>query len=135
MKNFTLLMVAFLTFSYSFAQEPNLQETEEINVIIEQLLEDAEESINSINFDQALRELNRALELSRAIEHDRLIALSSSIMAQLHYVRHEHDRAATELQRAISIQREINDEAGLAYSYLNYGKIFTAKRIFERATE
>ena len=135
MKNFILLMVAYLSFSFSYAQENNLQEADGLNATIEQLLKDAEESINSVDFDQALRELNRALELSRAVNHPRLIALTSSLMAQLHYVRHEHDKAATELQRAISIQREINDEAGLAYSYLNYGKIFTAKRIFERATE
>ena len=135
MKNFILLMVAFLFFSFSFPQEKNLQETEEINATIEQLLEDAEESINSVNFDKALRELNTALELSRSIDHPRLIALSSSILAQLHYVRHESDKAATELQRAISIQREIEDEEGLAYSYLNFGKIFTAKQVFDRATE
>ncbi|MCX2836725.1 ATP-binding protein [Salinimicrobium sp. MT39] len=135
MKNFTLLMVAFLYFSFSYSQGKSLQEVDEINATIEQLLENAEESINSIHFDQALRELNTALELSRSIDHPRLIALSSSILAQLYYVRHEHDRAATELQRAISIQREIEDEEGLAYSYLNFGKIFTAKKIFDRATE
>lgn len=135
MKNFTLLMVAFLFFSFSYPQENNLQEEDEINATIEQLLEDAEESINSYHFDKALRELNTALELSRSIDHQRLIALSSSILAQLHYVRHENEKAATELQRAIAIQREIEDEEGLAYSYLNFGKIFTAKRIFERATE
>ncbi len=37
-------------------------------------------------------------------------------------LRHDNDKAATELQRAISIQREIGDEVGLAYSYLNYRK-------------
>ncbi|WP_324720590.1 hybrid sensor histidine kinase/response regulator [Salinimicrobium sp. HB62] len=135
MKNFTLLMVAILFYSFSFAQENNLQEVDELNATIEQLLEDAEESINSVRFDQALRELNTALELSRTINHPRLIALSSSLLAQLHYVRHENDKAATELQRAISLQREINDEEGLAYSYLNFGKIFTAKQVFDRATE
>lgn len=135
MKNFILLMVVLCSFSFSNAQENNLQESDGLNATIEQLLRDAEESINSVNFDQALRELNHALELSRAVNDPRLIALSSSLMAQLHYVRHEHDKAATELQRAISIQREIGDEAGLAYSYLNYGKIFTAKKVFERATE
>ncbi|WZL88059.1 response regulator [Salinimicrobium sp. 3283s] len=135
MKNFTLLMVAFLYFSFSYSQGKSLQEVDEINTTIEQLLENAEESINSIHFDQALRELNTALELSRSIDHPRLIALSSSILAHLYYVRHENERAATELQRAISIQREIEDEEGLAYSYLNFGKIFTAKKIFDRATE
>lgn len=128
-------MVAFLQISFSYAQERNLQEIDEIKASVEILLDNAEESINSVHFDQALRELNMALDLSRSINHQQLIALSSSLMAQLHYVRNENEKAATELQRAISIQREIEDEAGLAYSYLNYGKIFTARRISERATE
>ncbi|MGB7784599.1 MAG: response regulator [Salinimicrobium sp.] len=136
MKKIALCIVVFLWFSFSYAlQENNLQETDEINATIEQLLSDAEESINMVDFDTALKQLNRALDLSRTINHPRLTALSSSIMAQLYYVRHENDKAATELQRAISIQREIGDEAGLAYSYLNYGKIFTAKKEFDRAEE
>ncbi len=136
MKKIALCIVVFLAFSFSYAQqEKNLQETDEINATIEQLLSDAEESINMVDFDMALKQLNRALDLSRTINHPRLTALASSIMAQLYYVRHENDKAATELQRAISIQREIGDEEGLAYSYLNYGKIFTAKKEFDRADE
>ena len=136
MKKIALCLVAFLWFSFSYAQqENNLQETDEINATIEQLLSDAEESIKMVDFDLALKQLNRALDLSRTIDHPRLSALASSIMAQLYYVRHENDKAATELQRAISIQREIGDEAGLAYSYLNYGKIFTSKKEYERADE
>ncbi|MGB7841349.1 MAG: hybrid sensor histidine kinase/response regulator, partial [Salinimicrobium sp.] len=134
MKKIALYIVAFLTFSSSYAlQEKNLQETDEINATIEKLLSAAEESINRVDFDMALKQLNRALDLSRKIDHPRLIALTSSMMAQLYYVRNENDKATTELQRAISIQREIGDEAGLAYSYLNFGKIFNAKNDYERA--
>ncbi len=79
-------MVAFLLFSFSYAQEKNLQEIDEINATIEQLLKDAEESINSVDFDQALRELIPLLNCRSSINHPRLIALSSSIMAQLYYV-------------------------------------------------
>ncbi|GAB2767593.1 hybrid sensor histidine kinase/response regulator [Salinimicrobium soli] len=136
MKKIILCVVAFLVFSFSYAhQEKNLQEIEEINATIEQLLSDAEESINSMDLDTALKQLNTALELSRTIDHPRLTALSSSIMAQLYYVRHENDKAATELQRAISIQRSIDDQPGLAYSYVNYGKIFIAKKDLKRAEE
>lgn len=131
-----ICVVALLVFSFSYAyQEKNLQEVNEINATIEQLLSDAEESINVVDFDKALKQLNTALELSRTIGHSRLTALSSSIMAQLHYVRHDYDKAATELQRAIMIQREIGDDAGLAYSYLNNGKLFNAKGDYERAKE
>ena len=82
MKKIVLYIVAFLSFSFSYAlQENNLQETDEINATIEQLLSDAEESINMVDFDMALKQVNRALELSRAINHPRLTALASSIMA------------------------------------------------------
>lgn len=136
MKKFIFFVVAFLTISFSSAYEGStLQEVDQINATIEQLLNDAEESINSVDFDQALKELNTALELSKTINHPKFTALSSSIMAQLHYVRKEYEKAATELRRAISIQRKIEDTAGLAYSYLNFGKIFSSKHDFERAGE
>ena len=128
-------MVAFLFFSFSYPREKDLQEVDEVNATIEQLLSDAEESINIVDFDKALKQLNTALELSKTIGHSRLTALSSSIMAQLYYVRHENEKASTELQRAISIQREIGDKEGLAFSYLNYGKIFNARKDFDRAKE
>lgn len=136
MKNLSLSVVAFLSFFWSYAmQEEGPKEIDQTNAYIEQLLDDAEESINSVNFDRALKQLNKALTLSKDIKHSRLIALSSSIMAQLYYVRHEYEEAAVELQRAIAIQREIGDEAGLAYSYLNYGKLFSIRRLPERAKE
>ncbi|MEG9327979.1 response regulator [Salinimicrobium catena] len=136
MNKFIICVVALLLFSFSYAnQEKTLQEREEITATIEQLLSDAEESINSVDFDMALQQLNTALELSRSIDHPRLTALSSSIMSQLYYVRHEYDKAATELQRAISIQRRIQDEEGLAPSYVSYGKIFIQKKNPERASE
>lgn len=136
MNKFLICVVALLIFSNSYAiQEENLLEKEEVIVTIEQLLSDAEESINSVEFETALTQLQTALELSRSIDHQRLTALSSSMMAQLYYVRHEFDKAATELQRAISIQRSIQDKEGLAYSYVNYGKIFTQKKEYDRAQE
>ena len=135
MKKLTLCVVAFLFFSFSYARENDLQEVDEVNATIEQLLSDAEKSINIVDFDKALRQLNTALELSKTIGHSRLTALSSSIMAQLYYVRHEYEKASTEIQRAISIQREIGDQEGLAFSYLNFGKIFNAKNDFDRARE
>ncbi len=134
MKKRTIFLVLFLLLQLSGKAE-SIQEKDQINATIEQLLGDAEESINSVDFDTALRQLNSALELSRSIDHQRYIALSSSIMAQLHYVRQELDQAATELQRAILIQRQIEDQKGLAYSYVLYGKIFISKKNRDRAEE
>ncbi len=136
MNKIAFCVVAILFFSFSYAaQDKTLEEKENINTTIEKLLSDAEESINSVEFDKALSQLSTALELAKSSNHLRFTALSSSMMAQLHYVRHEYSKAATELQRAISIQREIGDEEGLAYSYVNYGKIFTQKNNYERANE
>ncbi|GHA46468.1 histidine kinase [Salinimicrobium marinum] len=136
MRNLSLCFVAFFLFLTVFANQVNqVQEKDEINATIEQFLSNAEQSINELDFDEALNQLNTALELSRSINHQKYIALSSSLLAQLYYVRHENDKAVTEIQRAVAIQREIEDEIGLAFSYVTYAKIFNAKRDYERSKE
>ena len=114
-------------------QEKTKEEIAEINTKIQQLLNGAEIAVNVLNFDEALSQLNKALELSKQINDQQSIALSSGVLGQLFYTRHDYDRALTEFQRAIAIQREINDEPGLAYSYLNYAKVFNAKGETTRA--
>lgn len=136
MKNLTIwLTVVFCMLFAPALEAKSTQKQDEISANIEQFLSDAEESINEMDFDQALNQLNTALDLSKSINHQKYIALSSSIMAQLHYVRHNYEKAASELQRAVAIQRKIKDPSGLAYSYVNYAKIFNAERNFERAEE
>lgn len=134
MKN--LLFSLLFLFSYSALlafQDKNQEEISEINNNIQHLLNEAEISVNVLDFEKAVAQLNQALEQAKLINDQKYIALSSSILGQLYYIRRDFDRAAVELQRAISIQREINDEAGLAYSYLNYAKIFNAQDDYGRA--
>lgn len=134
MKN--LLFSIFFIFScYPLLafQQQNETETSKINTEIQNLLNNAEISINVLDFEKAHAQLNQALDLAKEINDQKFIALSSSVLAQLYYARHEYKRATTELQKAISIQRKINDEAGLAYSYLNCAKVFNAQGDYDRA--
>ena len=134
MRHISICFVTFFFLLSVFASQANqVQEKDEINATIEQFLSNAEQSINELDFDEALNQLNTALELSRSIDHQKYIALSSSLLAQLYYVRHENDKAITEIQRAVAIQREIGDEIGLAFSYVTYAKIFNAKRDYEQS--
>jgi signal transduction histidine kinase/ActR/RegA family two-component response regulator len=134
MRHISLCFVTFFFLLSVFASQANqVQEKDEINATIEQFLSNAEQSINELDFDEALNQLNTALELSRSINHQKYIALSSSLLARLYYVRHENDKAIIEIQRAVAIQREIADEIGLAFSYVTYAKIFNAKRNYEQS--
>ncbi|MCM4160017.1 response regulator [Antarcticibacterium flavum] len=134
MKKLFFSLILLFTFYIGAAfQEKSQEEIAEINKEIQQLLNEAEISVNVLEFEKALAQLNQSLDLAKQINDQKFIALSSSILAQLFYIRHDLDRAATELQRAISIQREINDDAGLAYSYLTNAKIFDALGEFDRA--
>ena len=136
MKNFTLSFVAFFCLFTAFPfQENTGQQQGQMDVSIEEYLSDAEEAINRVDLDEALTHLNTALEISKTIGHDRYIAISSSMLAQLYFVRHEYRKASTELQRAIAIQREIQDLDGLAFSYVNYAKIFNSRKNAESARE
>ncbi len=128
-----LLIFLFSCYSSSAFQQEKEDEISRKNMEILQLLNEAEISINVLDFQQAHTQLNEALEKAKQVNDQKYIALSSGILSSLYYIRHEYDRADTELQRAISIQREIEDEAGLAYSYLNYSKILSAQNKFDRA--
>ncbi|MDX1719349.1 MAG: ATP-binding protein [Salegentibacter mishustinae] len=128
MKNFTFIIIVAFWCNLSFAfQQDDAEDLQIANEKIQQLLNDAEVSVNTLDFDNAIEQLNSSLELSKSIDDKRFIALSSSILAKLYYIRHEFSKAITELNRAISIQREIGDEKGLAYSYVNFAKIFMAQ--------
>lgn len=134
MKNlFFSLVFLFSCFTSVAFQEKSQEEISDINDSIQLLLNEAEISVNVLDFEKALNQLNQALELAKQINDQKYIALSSSILAQLYYIRHDNERAITELQRAIAIQREIDDSAGLAYSYLNYAKVFNALDDYDRA--
>jgi len=126
MKNvlFALLFLFCCSNIVGFQQESKI-DTSKVNTKIRNLLADAETSVNVLNFEKALNDLNSALELSKKINDQKYIALSSSILAELYYIRHDADRASTEILRAISIQRDIDDNEGLAYSYLTYSKILS----------
>lgn len=135
MKRILLCLTICCLLFTSGLEAQTAQQKDDKNDEIQQLLSDAEQAINEVDFDSAHNLLNIALDISRNIDHQRYIALSSSILGQLYYVRRELDKAATEIQRAVAIQRKIGDNSGLAYSYINYAKVFISERNFERANE
>lgn len=134
MRKLLFLIITFFCFNSAFAfQEKSKSEIAEIDTKIIKLLGKAEISINVLNFEQAHKQLDTALELSKQIGNQKSIALSSSILSQLYYIRHDYPKAITELERAISIQREMEDFEGLHYNYLTYAKLFNAANAPERA--
>ena len=133
MKNLKLTLLLLFCFLSLGFQDSKIDEAQPSPREIKEILSQAENSIDKMEFDKAQDQLNRSLELAKRINHERYIALSSSILARLYHVRHEYDQGITQLQRAINIQREINDESGLAYSYILYGKLFSSKGESDRA--
>ncbi|TVZ27387.1 hypothetical protein JM83_2424 [Gillisia sp. Hel_I_86] len=131
------LLVSIFIFLSFYAmqafQEKSAAEIAEIDNQVRQLLTSAEISINVLDFEKAHEQLDTALELAKQIGNQKSIALSSSILSQLFYIRRDYPKAITELERAISIQREIEDWSGLAYSYITYAKLFNATNAPERA--
>ncbi len=133
MKNLISILIVFCCLvSFSF-QVPDSIEQEPTPQQIGHLLAQAENSINTMEFDKAQDQLNKSLELARRIDHKRYIALASGILARMYQVRHEFDKGITQLERAIAIQRDIDDEDGLAYSYILYGKLWYSKQDYDRA--
>lgn len=131
-----LLFYAFVFFSIYTTQafqEKSTAETADIDKQLRQLLSSAEISINVLNFEKAHSQLDLASELAKEIGSKKYIALSSSILSQLYYIRHDYPKAITEIERAIAIQKEMEDEPALAYSHLSYAKLFHSADSPERA--
>ncbi len=134
MRKLLFSVFIFLSFYSTYAfQEKSAAEISEIDTQVRELLSSAEISINVLNFEKAHEQLDTALELAKQIGNQKSIALTSSILSQLYYVRHDYPKAITELERAISIQRELEDLSGLNYSYITYAKLFHATGAPERA--
>ncbi|WP_010230403.1 ATP-binding protein [Gillisia marina] len=134
MRKLLFSVFIFLSFYSTYAfQEKSAAEVSEIDTQVRELLSSAEISINVLNFEKAHEQLDTALELAKQIGNQKSIALTSSILSQLYYVRHDYPKAITELERAISIQRELEDLSGLNYSYITYAKLFHATGAPERA--
>lgn len=133
MKNLKLIFLLCFCFVIFGFQDSKISDTEPKPEQIKQLLNEAEISIDMLQFDKAQEQLNKTLELAKRINHQRYIAFTSSLLARMYSVRHEYDKGITQLERAISIQREIDDKVGLNYSYIMYGKILTSKGQYTRA--
>ena len=83
MKNFTLILLLAFWCSFAYAiQQDETEDSQITNERIQQLLNDAEVSVNMLDFDNAIEQLNSSLELSKSINDKRAIALSSSILAK-----------------------------------------------------
>ena len=130
LKLFLILLCCFVNFGF---QDSKIDEANPKPEQIKKLLSEAEKSIDMMLFDKAHKQLNMALEYSKRTDNKRYIALTSGILSRWYYVRHEYSKGITELERAISIQREIDDQAGLAYSYIMYGKLLNNKGQKSRA--
>ncbi|WP_373057017.1 ATP-binding protein [Zunongwangia sp. H14] len=136
MKNLTLSLLFCLICSFAFAfQSQEVKNEDEVSENIHQLLSDAESSILHYNFDAAMRELDSSIALAKTIDHKRYLALSNSILSNLYYIKHDNKKASKIINKAIAVQKEIGDEIGLAYSYLQFAKILDLQQQYGKAKE
>ncbi|MDT0642444.1 ATP-binding protein [Zunongwangia sp. F363] len=135
MKNLNLSLLFCLICSFAFAYQGQVKNEDEVSEKIHQLLSDAESSILRYNFDNAMKELDSSIALAKTIDHKRYLALSNSILANLYYIKHDNKKASDLINNAISVQKEIGDEIGLAYSYLQYAKILDFQGQYGKAYE
>ncbi|MDT0646128.1 ATP-binding protein [Zunongwangia sp. F260] len=136
MKNLSIFILFTFFYTSTFAhQDQEVKNEDEISEQIQQLLSGAESSILQYNFDAAIRKLDSSMVLSKSINHKRYIALSSNILANLRYIKHEYESSNEHIKRAISIQEEIGDDIGLAYSYIQYAKTLDLQKKYSEAED
>lgn len=75
----------------------------------------------------------KALELATAKDQKKFIAKSYNTIGSAYYYLGLYDSAEFSHQRALEIQREINDVEGLGRSYTNIGSIYSDKGLNDKA--
>jgi signal transduction histidine kinase/ActR/RegA family two-component response regulator len=130
---FALILVLFSVLSWS--QETIENDPELIQNNIDHYIKQAQSSLDSHKYFEALRNLEDALALADKTGGDVSRGLIYSFKGRLELILNEPDKAITSLNKSIEIQRLTKDDANLARSFKILGEVFINKKDYNRALD
>ncbi len=124
---FTFFLISFGCFS---------QQTEKDSIqLIKIYHQEANKAIQVQSFDKAIVSLNKANKLVSASKNDSLKVIIQLDIAQFHYFLQNYSKAASEVEKAIVLITEENDELKKAEAFVLYGLILTNMQKFSEAEQ
>ncbi len=133
-KSYIYLITLLLSFSISsqnqIDDDPEMQQNS-INYHIEK----SQTELEKFNYYEAQKNLNAALKLAEKSDNKESIGVIYTIKGKLQLVIEEEDKAIKSLNKAIEVQRFINDNKNLGKSYKIFGDVYISKKDYHHAFE
>ena len=98
-------------------------------------IEQAKEHLDNYNYYKAQLNLDEALDLAEKADNKKSIGLIYAIKGRLQLVIGEEVKAIKSLNKAIEVQRIINDNANLGKSYKTFGDVYFVKKDYYQALD
>ena len=133
-KNY-IFIVFFLISLNLLSQNTIENDPELIQNSINYNIEKATADIKIYNFFQAQKSLDEASTLAEKIENKSSIAVIHTTRGKLQLAIEEPEKAIKSLNKAIEIQRIINDNKNLARSYKIFGDVYMFQKSYHQALD
>ncbi|MCK5400009.1 MAG: response regulator [Flavobacteriaceae bacterium] len=125
------VLIASLSYPQNkIEDDPDLQKNK-VDVVVN----NAEKEAQNGNFYNAIKLLKQALLISEKIDDQKSQGVILSNIAKLQYNIEEHKDAESSINKAINIQRKIDDKLNLAISRYTYGQISLGLKNYNRALD
>ena len=127
---FVMLISLCLCAQNSIENDPEIIQNE-INYRIKQ----AKNDIEHYNYYEAQKKLDKALEIAINAKNKKSEGIIYTIKGELQLIIEEEDNAIKSLNKAVEVQRLINDNANIGISYKIFGDIYFSKKKYFQALD
>lgn len=125
--NYYIYVFLLLT-SLSLPSQNSIEDDPEIlQNNIDYRIKQYHQEIASYNYYQAQKTLDEALDLANKASNKKSIALIYTLKGKLHLLIEEEDNAIQALNKAVEMQRIINDNKNLGRSFKAFGDVYVSK--------
>jgi len=133
-KNFIFIVFILISIT-AFAQKAIDEDPELVQNNINYRIAQSQTELENFNYYKAKVNLDEALEIADKADNKKILGIIYAKKGRLELIFEELDKAIKSLNKAIEIQRIINDNVNLGSSYKTFGDIYLAKEDYYSALD
>ena len=130
-----ILTLVLLTAAAMYSQKSISDDPEMVQNSIDYHISESKKDVDSYNYFEAQKKLDEALILAEKIDNKVSIGVIHATKGKLQLLIEEEDQAIKSLNKAVEIQRLINDNLNIGDSYKIFGDIYLKKKEYYAALD
>ena len=134
--NNNYIYIILMLFSIGVSSQQSIDDDPEImqNSIIYKIVQ-SQNDLENYNYYRAQINLEEALDLAIKTDNKKSVGFIHAIKGRLQLILGEEDKAIKSLNKAIEVQRIINDNKNLGKSYKTFGDVYLFKKDYATALD